>query len=583
MDAHRPEILAREYAISSGHYLATEAGASILAAGGNAVDAGIAAGLALGVVQSDLVNVAGVAPLMIWDARRGELTNLDGLGVWPAAARIETFMQEHDGRIPEGLLRTVVPAAPSAWLTALEQHGTLSFAQVSEAAIRLARDGFAVDWCLAQNIASHAEGFARWPQNAAIYMPAGRAPVAGELMVQSDLAATLSYMVDEERAAGGSREEGIRAAHAAFYQGDIARTIVDFHEANGGWLRMSDMAGFRARREPTVVAHFAGLEVHCCGAWSQGPSLAQLLGLLDGLPLAELGHNTPAYLHHVVESVKLAFADREAHVADADFFDAPLRELMDAGYLAARRGLIDPARAWPEMPPPGDPRRGLARGEPLHPTPGARPMVVDPHDTVASSRLSAADTSYVCVVDGQGNAFSATPSDVACESPVIPGTGLCPSSRGSQGRADPAHPASVAPGKRPRLTPNPALALENGRPRLVFGTPGGDVQPQAMAQMLAAWRVFGMDVQQAIEAPRVASYSYPSSFAPNTYHPGLMAAESRLGEETCAALESLGHQVERWPAFTRKAGAMCAIAVEPDTGLRRAGADPRRCAYAFGR
>jgi gamma-glutamyltranspeptidase/glutathione hydrolase len=303
---------------------------------------------------------------------------------------------------------------------------------------------------------------------------------------------------------------------------------------------------------------------------------------MDGLPLARFGHNSADYVHHVVEAIKLAFADREQHVGDPRFVDVPLRGLLDPAYLALRRGLIDAGSACPQMPPPGDPRRGIARLD-AAPAPRSGPPRPDPHDTVAPASLSARDTSYVCVVDAEGNAFSATPSDVACESPVIPGTGLCPSSRGSQGRADPAHPASVAPGKRPRLTPNPALALEHGRPRLVFGTPGGDVQAQAMAQLLANWRLFGMGVQQAIEAPRFASYGFPSSFAPNTCEPGLMAAEARIGEEVCRALEGRGHRVERWPDFTRRAGALCAIEIDAEAGLLHAGADPRRSAQAIGR
>jgi len=584
MASYCPQIMAREFAISAGHYLATEAGLEVLAGGGNAVDAGVAAGIALGVVQSDLVNVAGVAPIMLWDAARGEVVSIDGVGGWPAAASLETFIRDHGAQIPDGLLRTVVPGAPSAWLVALERHGTMSFGEVAAAAIRLAEKGFAVDWCMAEFIAAHAEGFAAWPENRAVYMPHGRVPVAGELMLQPDLGRTLRYMADEERAhSAGGREAGIRAAHDAFYAGDIARAIARYHEANGGWMRMSDLASFRARIEPSVPVRFAGLEVHCCGPWSQGPALAQLLRLLDGLPLARFGHNAADYVHHVVECIKLAFADRERYVGDPAFVDVPLQALLAEDYVQMRRTLVDPARAWAQMPPAGDPLRARARLDADPPAPGEPPRPDTGGGLPSSSALSLGDTSYVCVVDGAGNVFSATPSDVACESPLIPGTGLCPSSRGSQGRARRDHPASVAPGKRPRLTPNPAIALEDGRPRLAFGTPGGDVQPQAMAQLLLNWRLFGMGVQQAIEAPRFASYSFPSSFAPNTCEPGLMAAEDRIDEDVCVDLERRGHRVERWPAFTRKAGTLCAIAIDPRSKLLHAGADPRRSASALGR
>ncbi len=193
------------------------------------------------------------------------------------------------------------------------------------------------------------------------------------------------------------------------------------------------------------------------------------------------------------------------------------------------------------------------------------------------------DTSYVCAVDKQGNVFSATPSDVSYETPVIPGTGLCPSSRGSQSRPDPQHPSSVAPGKRPRLTPNPAMAFKNGKPFMVFGTPGGDVQVQAMAQLLVNVIVHGLDVQSAIEAPRFASFSYPSSFAPNPHFPGLLMVEARISAQIRDALKILGHDVEAWPERTRKAGALNAIRIDAETGFLHAGADSRRAGYAMGR
>lgn len=574
----RPAIMAGEYAISAGHYLASEAGMAILNGGGNAIDAGVAAGLAMGVVQSDLVNIAGVAPIMMWIAESNELVCIDGLGTWPEAMTPDLFVREHGGVVPEGLLRTVVPGSPAAWLTALERYGSMSFADVAEAAMRLARDGFAIDPFMCSVIEDNAEGYGRWPSNAAVYLPEGRPPRPGERFLQRDLATTLQYMCDEEAAHGSNgREAGIRAAYNAFYRGDIARAITDYHREHGGLLQMSDLSEYSVRFEPTVATRFAGYDIHCCGPWSQGPALAQAMGILAGIDLRALGHNTTACIHTMTEAIKLAFADREYYFGDPRFVDVPMDALVSEEYLALRRRLIRDERAWPDLPPPGDPRVPLAEHA-SHRTASGNGQ--NPTDSREPPSL---DTSYVCAVDKQGNVFSATPSDVSYQTPVIPGTGLCPSSRGSQSRPDPEHPSSVAAGKRPRLTPNPAMALADGKPFMVFGTPGGDVQVQAMAQLLVNVMVYGLDVQSAIEAPRFVSYSYPSSFAPNPHFPGLLMVEARIPAQTRDALKALGHDVEAWPDLTRKAGSLCAIRIDPVTGFLHAGADPRRAGYAMGR
>lgn len=589
MPAHRPTVMATRHAISAGHYLASEAGFDILNAGGNAIDAGVAAGLALGVLHSDLVNVAGVAPIMIRLAKTGEVVTIDGLGTWPRAATVDFFVREHGGRIPEGLLRTVVPAAPSAWITALERYGTLSFGAVAAAAIRFARDGFPVYPLFAGFITDHLAGYERTAENRRIYLPKGRPPEVGEKFVQSDLAATLQYMVDQEAAAGGDRIDGLRAAHDAFYAGDITRTICDYHRDNGGLLTLEDMAGFRARFEPPLRVEFAGAEIYCCGPWSQGISLAQIFALLEQTNPGAMAHNSPAYIHHLTEALKLVFADRERFVGDPNFVDVPVGPMLDPGYLAARRGLIDPDRAAPGMPPAGDPERGAARASgPGGPAMAAQagsgldPHAIRPQDITPAGGPDSADTSYVCVVDEDGNVFSATPSDTSADTEVIPGTGLCPSSRGSQSRGEPGLAASVAPGKRPRLTPNPALALKDGKPFMAFGTPGGDVQIQAMTQVVLNVMCYGMDIQSAIEAPRFATYSFPSSFAPNDYFPGLLMLEARLPQETGAALSARGHNAEWWPEWTWKAGGVCAILCDAEAGILHAGADPRRAGYALG-
>src|SRR5271156_3204749 len=499
--ALRPTIAVTRHAISAGHYLAATAGFAILEAGGNAIDAGCAAGIALGVLQSDLVDVAGVAPIMIYLADKEEVVTIAGLGPWPKALDPQLFQREYGGKIPKGVLRTVVPAAPDAWITALTRYGTMSFGEVAAAAIRLARDGFPMYPLMAASLKRHEADHRAWPSTAAIFLPNGRPPEAGEVFRQTDLAGSLQYMADEERAAASrGREAGLEAARDAFYRGDIARNIVAFMKQEGGLLSAEDLAEYRSPVGPPERRRFGDLEVFTCGAWCQGPVLLQTLALLEGTDLKALGHNSADYVHRLAEALKLAFADREAYYTDPALGNVPLPTLISSEYAAERRKLIRPDRAWPEMPPPGDVGREGAR---------FRASLGDPNPEP--------DTSYVCVADRHGNLFSATPSDGSYGSPVVPGSGLIPSKPWSQSRPDPRHPAGVAPGKRPRLTPNPALAIKGRDQFLPFGTPGGDVQSQAMLQVLLNLFVFGHDVQSAIEAPRFATYSFPSSFAPFDY------------------------------------------------------------------
>jgi gamma-glutamyltranspeptidase/glutathione hydrolase len=563
---HRPTIAVTRHAIAAGHYLATTAGFEILQAGGNAVDAGVAAGIALGVVQSDLVNCAGVAPILIYLAEKREVVTIAGLGTWPRALDPDLFMREHGGKIPVGVLRTIVPAAPDAWITALRRYGTMSFGEVAAAATRLASEGFPMYPLMAESLEKSAERHAMWPSSAAVYLPGGRAPRAGEVFRQTDLGASLQYMIDEEKAASGrGREAGLDAARDAFYRGDIARKMVAFIKEQGGLLSAEDLANYHSPVGPAESRRFGDLEVFTCGAWCQGPALLQTLALLEGTDIKGLGQNSANYVHHLTEALKLAFADREAYYTDPATGSVPLPTLISSEYAAERRKMIDPNKAYPEMPPPGELGRLNPRLKPSAPNPFPEP-----------------DTSYVCAADRWGNLFSATPSDGSYGSPVVPGIGFIPSNRGSQSRPDPKHPAGVAPGKRPRLTPNPALAIKGGDQFMPFGTPGGDVQTQAMLQVLLNVFVHGQDVQSAIETPRFASYSYPSSFAPYDYYPGRLNIEGRFPEEVISDLARRGHQIERWPEWIWLAGAVCAILSDKKRGVMEAGADPRRAAYAMG-
>ncbi len=567
--ARRPVVSGQRHIVSTGHYLATQAAFQVLEAGGNAVDAGVAAGLALGVVHSDQVNVAGVAPMIIWMAEREELVTIDGLGTWPRSASIALFQREHGGEIPEGLLRTVVPGGPAAWIEALRRYGTMSFGDVASFATRFARDGFFMYPFLHDQLRRVEHKTTRNPSNAAIYLPGGRTPAIGELFVQADLGRSLQYMIDEERAAlarGGDRAAGLQAVRDAFYRGDLMRVITRYHAENGGLLTEADMAGYQVQVTPPLSTRFGDADLLSCGFWCQGPALLQAANIVSGLDLAGMGHNAVPYIHHVAETLTLVFADRERFYGDPDFVDVPGEWLLSDGYAAERRAMIRADAAFPELPPAGKPGLRLPPGS------TGQPMPDGPFDT-----------SYACAIDRWGNAISVTPSDPSTDTVIIPGTGLAPSSRGSQSWADPAHPSCVAPGKRPRLTPNPAMLMQRGRGVMPFGTPGGDSQVQAMLQVLLNLTVFGMDPQTAIEQPRFITYSQPDSFAPHPSFPGRLCLEGRIPAETGAALAALGHQVMTWPDWLWRAGGVCLVRSDQQRGVLEAGADPRRAAaYALG-
>jgi gamma-glutamyltranspeptidase/glutathione hydrolase len=560
----RPVLAGLNHVISAGHYLATQAGMDVLQAGGNAVDAGVAAGIALGVVQSDIVNFGGVAPILVYEAKTQKVSSISGLGYWPKAASLDLFLNKHGGTIPSGLMRTVMPAAPDAWITALERFGTMSFGEVAAGAIRLAQQGFVMYPLMSEVLTDHEADYARWPSSAAVYLPGGRAPRAGEVFRQTDLARTLQYLADEERAqAGQGRAAGLAAARRAFYQGDIAAAIVKYHREEGGLVTAEDLSGFSVEVEEPVTTRFRDVDIYSCGYWCQGPSFLQMLNIVETRDLKALGHNSAAYIHLLAEAIKLAFADREAYYGDPRFNQVPHDMLLSKAYALQRLGLIDPVKAGPDVPQAGSAAKHF-----------------DPSDTARTDpRL---DTSYVAVVDKHGNAFSATPSDGSYNSPIIPGTGIIVSGRGSQSWAQAGHPCAVGPGRRPRLTPNPSLAIKPGEYVMPFGTPGGDVQCQAMLQTFLNVEIFGMDLQQAVEAPRFASFGFPSSFEPHSVQPGRLMIEDLVEQPVGEVLAGYGHEVQWWRDRNWRAGAMCAVRHDLRTGIRWGGADPRRPAYATG-
>jgi gamma-glutamyltranspeptidase/glutathione hydrolase len=565
----QPMVTARRHMVVAGHYLAAEAGLKMLEAGGNAIDAGVAAGIALAVLHSDQVQFSGVAPMLIYLAEQDEVVSIAGLGYWPKAASLGMFRDQYGGSIPLGLLRTVVPAGPDAWITALSRYGTMPFAEVVAPAIRYASEGFTVHPVMAKFIDRYQENYRRWSSNAAIWLKDGQPLAVGDLLVQSDLAASLQYMADEETAAAGrGRKEALKAARDAFYVGDIARKIVAFHVENGGLMTAADLAGYHTPVEKPLSIDFAGVQVYSCRPWCQGPTLLQMLKILETMDLPALGHNSADYVHTLAETIKLVFADRERFYGDPDVIDMPIERLLSSAFAAERRDRIDPARAWPGMPSAGD-------------IPGFGGVSFTPA-VDRSPSVAAADTSYTCTMDRAGNVCSITPSDVSFESPVIPGLGFCPSARGSQSFAMDGHASAVAPGKRPRLTPNPAMVLAKGRLAMPFGAPGGDAQPQGMLQVLLNHLVFDMDIQPAIEAPRFSTHSQPNSFEPHASKPGRLAIEAGIDPGVGEDLTARGHDIEWLSERSDAVAGVCAISANLETGLISGGADPRRSGRAMG-
>src|SRR5919202_1825842 len=355
--AGRPTVRGRRYMISAVHYLATMGGLQVLERGGNAIDAGVAAGLCINVVQPQLAMFGGVAPIVVAPAS-GEPVQISGLGRWPRAATLDLYRRKYGDTMPGGLGRTVTPAAPDAWLTALAEYGTRSLADALAPALDLAEGGFPLGPELQRAISNAARpggAFERWPSSAEAFLPDGRVPDVGEVYRQPLLARTFRRLLDAEARARGYRRERIYAARDLIYRGEMAREIAAFHQANGGLLTENDLAEFRVTLEPPPRSAYGDCEVLTCGPWCQGPTLLMALNLLEGLDLRAMGRGSADYLHTVLEALKLAFADRDRYFGDPDFVDVPLAGLLFKEYAAARRALLRPNEAWPGAPPAGDP------------------------------------------------------------------------------------------------------------------------------------------------------------------------------------------------------------------------------------
>ena len=574
----RPLMQGTNGMVVASHPAAAMAGLDILRKGGNAIDAGVAVGLAVNVVHVDDCSFLGVAPTVIYLADRKEVIEVDGLGVWPKAASVEYFKKNHGGNYPPGVLRSLTPAAADSWITSLSKFGTMSFGEVVSAAIDLAGNGFPMFRYLAGRFITAFDAYNTYQSTVEIYLPNGRAPKQGEMFYQKDLANSLSNLAEIENANKSKGREGaLQAARDDIYTGELSRKIVAFNQEMGGLLTAEDLANYHVTIGAPVTVNYKGYDVYSTGPWGQGPTFPQALKILEGFDLASMGHNTTEYIHTVSQALNLAFADREQYVGDPKFTDVPIKEMLSEEYLHRRRSLTDPEIAWPGAPPAGDPRNGMAtiNGGPTSPR--------DAEVPVAIAGPSGGGTSYFAVIDGDGNIFSSTPSEGTKNGgPIIPGTGLAFSLRGSQSRITEGHAASVEGGKRPRLTPAPALVLQDGEPVIALGAHGGDHIPQGTLQLLLNILEFGRDPQEAVEEPRFYSYNFQQSGWPGKYEPGMLRLEGRISEEAAEGLRMKGHTIERYPDWWEGSALYGAITRNPRTKLLRGGADPRCEAYALG-
>ncbi len=567
-----PLIMGREAMVSTEHYLSAAAGARIFDRGGNAIDAAVAAALVEGVVNPHMHTIGGEAPMLIRVGPSQRLVSVNGNTMAPARATIAHYRALGLELVPgEGLLAAGVPAAFGAFACALENFGTKSLAEVAGPALALCEDGFPMHPGLCgdsdstdvpglglSSIHGNADLYrGRWPSSARIYLPGGELPRSGDIIRNPALANLFRRLLDAEAGArNGGREAGVRAAVERFYRGDIAHEIVAHSDAHGGLLALEDLATFTTRIEEPTSRTYRGATVFKCGPWSQGPVFLQQLALLEGFDLAAMGHNSAAYLHTLVEVAKLAFADREAYYADPEFADVPLKELFSERYAVLRRALIDPKRASMELRP-GDPRAMRAEL-------GAS----------IQARSWGAGTTHVDAADRQGNVIAITPSGGWLRSsPVADALGVPLGTRLQTFYLDERHPNALAPHKRPRTTLTPSLAVMRDGRWIAFGTQGGDQQDQWTLQFFLNVAEFGMDLQQAIEAPRYSCMHAPSSFYPHDASPGLLRVESRIDERVRAELAARGHKVETRPPWCD--GNVLAVGLDDARGRLTAGADPR--------
>jgi gamma-glutamyltranspeptidase/glutathione hydrolase len=589
----RPEIRGTFGVVTSTHWIATAVGMSILEKGGNAFDAAAATGFVLQVVEPHLNGPGGDLPILQYDAASDKVEVICGQGPTPAGATLDHYRGEGLTLIPgDGLLATVIPGAFDGWMLMLRDHGRLPLRDVLEPAIHYARNGHPMLARVSATIAGLAGFFeTEWPTSHATWCPGGALPATDALFRNPVLADTWDRVLREAEARSG-REAQIEAARDAFYRGFVAEEIDAFlskteaMDASGsrhrGVLTGEDLAGYAATREAPATYDYHGWTVAKTGPWGQGPVLLQSLALLKGTAIADADPAGPDFVHLVAEAMKLAYADREVYYGDPAFTDVPLAHLLSDTYNSARARLIGDTASFDLLPGtvPGYEAQVARAMQVIDGLGTSTTGVYEP--TMAHLSEKRGDTVHIDVIDRWGNMVSATPSGGWLQSsPVIPALGFCLNSRAQMFLLEEGLPTTLAPGKRPRTTLTPSIALRDGRPELAFGTPGGDQQDQWQLSLFLRLAHHDLNLQEAIDLPLFHTTHFPASFYPRQRQPGHIMVEESFGAATIGALKARGHSLEVAPAWS--IGRLTA-ARRDENGLMRAAATPRLMqAYAAGR
>ncbi|MCK1282479.1 gamma-glutamyltransferase family protein [Bradyrhizobium sp. 44] len=589
----RPEIEGTFGVVATTHWIATAIGMAILEKGGNAFDAGVATAFTLQVVEPHLNGPGGDVPIIVHDVKRGRTEVICGQGPAPARATIAHYKSEGLDMVPgTGLLAACVPGTFESWMMLLRDYGTMRMRDVLEPAISYARDGYPLVERACATIQTVEQLFRKhWPTSAAVYLPNGEVPKPGTLFTNKTLAATYARILSEAESGGGGRDAEIERARKSWSQGFVAEAIdrfcrtQDVMDVSGsphrGVLSADDMARWQPIVEAPLTYDYGRYTVCKAGVWSQGPVTLQQLALLKGFALDGLDPTGPEFIHLQIECAKLAFADREKFYGDPEFSEIPIGTLLSDAYNNERRKLVTDKASLDLRPGAIEGFGGVVK---LRRAEGQREAVGAlgaGEPTVGRFGEVRGDTVHFDIIDKAGNMVSSTPSGGWLQSsPIIPELGFCLGSRAQMFDLEENQPSSLAPGKRPRTTLSPTMALRDGEPYLAWGSPGGDQQDQWITQFFLRHVHCNLNLQEAIDAPAWHSEHFPISFWPRTARPGVLVVENRVPKATIENLRERGHIVEVGPDWSE--GRLTAASrVGP---RRRAAANPRGMqGYAAGR
>ncbi|MBJ57737.1 MAG: gamma-glutamyltransferase [Rickettsiales bacterium] len=590
----RPELVGTFGVVTTTHWLGSAVGMSVLEKGGNAFDAAVSTGFTLQIVEPHLNGPGGDMPAIFQAVGDPTPRALCGQGPIPKAATIEHFKGLGLELIPgSGLLCAVIPGAFDAWMLLLKDYGTMSLSEVLQPAIEYARNGYPIVPKITETIETVRELFStEWTESAKLYLPNGQPPRPGSIFKNTTLADTYERIVAEAEKTSSNRERQIEAARDIWYRGWVAETIDKFcrDEAvmdvsgrkHSGLLTAEDMASWTSTYDEVASYNYGEYTVCKCGPWSQGPVLLQQLAILDGMDIQSMDPLGADFVHSVIEAVKLSFADREAYYGDPGFVDVPLEILLSKNYNESRRNLITSEASADLIP-------GLIAGY----SNAIDHALVDRGEfvsnigmgvgepTVAKTGATNGDTVHLDIIDRHGNMISCTPSGGWLQSsPLIPELGFCLGNRGQMFWLDEHSPSTLVPGKLPRTTLSPSLALKNEKPYMVFGTPGGDQQDQWSTIMFLHHADHGMNLQEAIDAPSFHSEHFPGSFWPRSRQLKKVVLEDRFPQTTIDELIRRGHQIEVGASWSE--GRLTGATI--DNKILRAAANPRGMqGYAAGR